>query len=218
MRENLRAVFENKSWASVRKNAPRSGPGSSLENTATLRAALPRLFAQYDVRSFFDAPCGDWFWMRQVDLTGIDYTGADISKALIDENTAQFGRDGVRFLHLDITSDPLPKSDLLLCRDCLFHLKFWLRWQFFENFARSDSRYLLLTMHHVPTNERVHGNGGFKPFNPTVAPFNLPEPLELIPEHSDPVPRSVGLWTREQVAEAVANRDRSDPESAEVGA
>jgi SAM-dependent methyltransferase len=206
MREKLRAYFENRSWAGGRGKSPRSGPGSSLESTAALRAALPRIFAQYSVKTFFDAPCGDWFWMQTVDLSGIDYIGADISKGLVDQNTASFGKDGVRFLHLDITSDPLPPSDLLLCRDCLFHLKFWLRWQFFENFANSQSRYLMLTMHHVAENQRLNGNGGFKPFNPMAEPFNLPEPLEQIAEQAGPEPRSLAIWTREQVAEAVANR------------
>lgn len=205
MRENLRATFENKTWASKRKNAPRSGPGSNMQSTAALRAALPRVFKEYAVHRFLDAPCGDWFWMQTVDLSGIDYIGADISLGLIEQNTASFGRDGVRFQHLDITSDPLPPSDMLLCRDCLFHLKFWLRWRFFENFVRSDIRYLMLTMHHVTQNQRVHGNGGFRPFNPTLEPFNLPQPLELIAEDAEGEPRSLGIWTHDQVAEAVAN-------------
>lgn len=206
MREKLRATFENRTWAGGRNRSPRSGPGSTLESTAALRAALPRIFTQYSVKTFLDAPCGDWFWMQTVDLSGIDYIGADISKSLVDQNTASFGKDGVRFLHLDITSDPLPPSDLLLCRDCLFHLKFWLRWQFFENFAKSQSRYLMLTMHHVDVNQRVLGNGGFKPFNPMAEPFNLPEPLEQIREQTGSELRSLAIWTREQVAEAVANR------------
>lgn len=212
MRDNLRAAFENRTWASVRKNAPRSGPGSNLQSTGALRGALPRIFKEYGVKTFLDAPCGDWFWMQTVDLSDITYIGADISKGLIEENTAKFSRDGVSFLHLDITSDPLPASDVMLCRDCLFHLKFWLRWRFFENVARSDIRFLMLTMHHVTENQRVGGNGGFKPFNPTVEPYNLPPPIEMIAEDADGLPRSVGIWSREQVADAVSRRvlDKSD--------
>ena len=213
MREHLRASFENKTWANKRSKAPRSGPGSDMKSTAALRAALPRVFKDYDVRRFIDAPCGDWFWMQTVDLTGIDYIGADISKSLIDENAARFTRDGVRFLHLDITSDPLPAGDMLMCRDCLFHLKFWLRWRFFESFARSDIRHLMLTMHHIPQNEKARGNGSFTPFNPTIEPFNLPQPLELIDEDTDGPPRSLGIWTRQQIAETVARRSAESADS-----
>lgn len=215
MREKLRSAFETKSWAGGRSKAPRSGPGSDMESTAALRKALPDIFERYSVKRFLDAPCGDWHWMQTVDLDGIDYIGADISKTLIEENTAAFAKDGVRFVHLDITSDELPASDLLLCRDCMFHLKFWLRWQFFENFAKSDSRYLMLTMHHVEVNDRVRVNGGFKPFNPTVEPFNLPQPLEMIPEQTKGTARSLAIWSRAQVKEALLRRKSSGDEEEE---
>lgn len=209
MRDNLRSVFETKSWAGKSGAHPRSGPGSDMASTERLRAALPGIFDRYRVKTFVDAPCGDWFWMRHVDLTGISYVGGDISKDLIDRVTTDHTRPGVSFRHLDITSDPLPASDLFLCRDCLFHLKFWLRWKFFENFAASDGRYLLLTLHHVAENQPVMANGGFKRFDPTKAPFNLAPPLELIRETDDRAgddQRSLGLWSRDQVADALACR------------
>lgn len=184
--------------------------------TERLRAALPGLFGRYRVKTLIDAPCGDWFWMQAVDLTGITYIGGDISAGLIADNQARFAGPGVEFRHLDITSDPLPAGDLFLCRDCLFHLKFWLRWKFFENFVASANRNLLLTMHHVTENQLVLANGGFKRFNPTAAPFNLPAPLEIIRETPDDTPkgehRSLGLWSREQVAEALARRSTDTPE------
>lgn len=210
MRDNLRSVFEQKSWAGKAGVHPRSGPGSDMASTERLRAALPGLFERYQVKTLIDAPCGDWFWMQAVDLTGITYVGADISGGLIADNQARFARPGVSFRHLDITSDPLPSGDLFLCRDCLFHLKFWLRWKFFEAFAASDNRYLLLTMHHVAENLPVLANGGFKRFNPTRPPFSLPDPLEIISETPDGTPdadaRSLGLWSRAQVADALSRR------------
>jgi hypothetical protein len=181
-----------------------------MNRTAALREALPRVFKQYEVKTFLDAPCGDWFWMQTVDLTGIDYIGADISGSLIEENTARFARDGVRFIHLDITADSLPASDMLLCRDCLFHLQFWLRWKFFANFSRSECRHLMLTIDHVDRNDELRENGGFKRFNPMAPPFNLPEPLEMIAETTKGQPRSLGIWTRQQIAEAVQSRRQED--------
>ena len=209
MRDNLRSVFETKTWAGKAGVHPRSGPGSDMAATERLRAALPGIFARYQIKTFVDAPCGDWFWMQAVDLTGITYIGGDISKDLIDTVATRHSGPAIHFRHLDITSDPLPTSDLFLCRDCLFHLKFWLRWKFLENFAASDSRYLLLTMHHVAENAPVVANGGFKRFNPTKAPFNLAPPLETIletDERQGDDQRSLGLWSRRQVADALARR------------
>lgn len=229
MRENLRSAFESKVWGKGRPDVPRSGRGSTLEYTRNLRLALPRIFAQYDVTSFLDAPCGDWFWMQHVDLTGLTYIGGDISKEVVDANIAKFAKPGVTFLHLDITSDPLPTADLMLCRDCMMHLKHPMRWAFFENFAASDCRYMLTTVDHVLRNKRVAANGQFRRFNPMMPPFNFAPALELIPETADSLPedvlqnrvaavdqRSVGLWSKDQVAEALSNRTKARTDAEDV--
>lgn len=214
MRKGLQKIFEQKDWGN-KPGIPRSGDGSTMENTERLRAAFPRIFKDYNVKTFLDAPCGDWFWMQHVDLDGMTYIGGDISHELIEENKSKYDADGREFMHLDITSDALPEADMIMCRDCMFHLKFWLRWAFFENFAKSNIPYLLMTMHHQAVNKRLHQNGGFFRFNPLVEPFNFEDPLEIICETQDELPadiyeredawkeRSLGIWSREQVARAV---------------
>lgn len=220
MRDDLQAVFERKVWTKGSEGATRSGGGSTLEMTQNLRQALPRLFQTLGVKSFLDAPCGDWFWMQHVDLNGIDYIGGDISSEVVQANAKRFSRPGLRFIHHDITSDPLPTVDLMLCRDCLMHLTDDLRWAFFRNFAGSDCRFLLTTVHHVAENNPLSESGQFRRFNPMCAPFNLPQALDMIPETRASLPkevltnqvaapnqRSVGLWSRAQVAAAVAQHD-----------
>ncbi len=219
MRRNLKRVFEGKDWSEGGSH-PKSGFGSSLSYTENLRRALPVLFERYQIRSFVDAPCGDWAWMQHVDLDGIDYTGLDISSSLIAANTAAHVRDGVSFAVADITSDELPSADLFMCRDCLFHLKFWLRWEFFRNFEASGSKYLLMTSNSVETNRNVSENGAFRKFNPTKPPFNFPEPIETIVETAEfddagamvmTSPRgghrSLGLWSRAQVCDVLTRHD-----------
>ena len=218
MRDNLRAAFETMSWAG-KKGSPRSGPGSTLAWTKQLRQALPRVFDQYGVKTFLDAPCGDWFWMQHVDLSALTYIGGDISSEVVAANAARFAKPDVSFLHLDITSDPLPAADMMLCRDCLMHLKTWLRWKFFENFAASDCKYLMTTVHHVLENQNVKANGGYKSFNPAVAPFSFTPALELIPESAETLPadilenrvaapdhQSIGIWSKAQVTDALSRR------------
>lgn len=219
MRDSVRSVFENKSWAG-RRNGPRSGPGSTLAATAALRAALPRIFVEYKVGTFLDAPCGDWTWMQQVDLNGIHYIGGDISTEVVTEVKDMHAAPGREFIHLDITSDALPKVDLMMCRDCLFHLKWWLRWAFFENFVESEIPYLMTTMDYVPRNPRLQRNGDFKKFNPCAAPFNFPDPIESVSETGEinlspdflETPegrkqRSLGIWSRDQVIDALERRE-----------
>ena len=100
---------------------------------------------------------------------------------------------------------------MMMVRDCLFHLKFWLRWAFFDNFAKSNIPYLLMTMHHQEKNNRLGVNGKFKRFNPRAEPFLFEEPLEMIHETVDSLPddltdypnlfavRSMGVWSRDQI-------------------
>jgi hypothetical protein len=123
MREDLQKIFEHRDWSRGTEGVSKSGFNASLRSTKRLRAAFPALFADYQIKRFVDAPCGDFFWMQHVDLTGIEYWGLEISKTLNDFNQ-QFASPTRHFALGDITSDPLPAADLLMVRDCLVHLQF----------------------------------------------------------------------------------------------
>lgn len=122
MEHNAAQVFQKihdeKGWHSQESV---SGWGSELKNTAQIIRELPGLLGRYGVRSMLDAPCGDFNWMRHVNLDGIDYIGADIVQTLVTANQATWTSPSRRFVHLDLLRDPLPDADLILCRDCLFH-------------------------------------------------------------------------------------------------
>jgi len=209
MRENLKAVFEERSWSKGRADTSLSGFNASLRATRRLRAALPQIFVRYGIKSFVDAPCGDWFWMQHVDLSGIDYTGWEISQRLVDLNQ-QNKQQNVAFVMGNITSDPLSCADLVMCRDTLVHLKFDKRWDFFENFVASGSTYLLSTHWFVQGNAWVYRNGGEKPISFLAEPFSFGEPLEWVAETADKLPdnraewadsrnRAMGLWHRDAI-------------------
>src|SRR5438552_4004881 len=59
-----------------------SGSGSNLAQTRVVRRVLPLLVEELGCRSLLDIPCGDYFWMKMLDMD-IDYTGGDIVPALI---------------------------------------------------------------------------------------------------------------------------------------
>ena len=102
----------------------RSGTGSSLRKTANLRRELPLLLSQYRIQSILDVPCGDFHWMKEVDLTGTSYLGVDIVDELITANRARFATKDVEFRRGDFIKETLPRADLVDRRDCFIHYPF----------------------------------------------------------------------------------------------
>ena len=79
-----------------------SGKGSDADQTRIITEALPVLFTNYDVHTVLDIPCGDFHWMKNVDLSNINYTGADIVNDLILQNQENYTTQNIQFSHLDL--------------------------------------------------------------------------------------------------------------------
>jgi SAM-dependent methyltransferase len=181
-----------------------SGTGSAQSQTEFLRHRLPELFQQFGVSAVLDLPCGDFNWMRTVDLRGINYIGGDVVEQLVRLNTQQYACDGRAFRCLDITSDDLPTVDLILCRDCLVHLSFADILLALQNVCRSGSTYLLATTFPLRKRNADIPSGKWRPLNLTAAPFNLPEPVHMLNEHCTEwdgrfADKSLGLWKIEDI-------------------
>ncbi len=185
-------AYASEVWGSSESH---SGSGSELGATTSIRPLLGELFEQLNVRIFLDAPCGDWNWMRLVDLTGVDYVGADIVPAVINVNQSRFSRPGVRFMVADLTSDVLPQADLVLCRDCWVHLSFQDIAAMLENFRRSGATWLLIS-NSPRTNSNPNQFTGlsWRPLNLRLAPFYFPVPLETRTDHYPSFGFEVALW------------------------
>lgn len=183
----------------------RSGEGSTLSYTASIRSALPEMFAKFGIKSVLDAPCGDFNWMRELmnSCPDIDYTGADIVRPMIDQLQQSDTGINRRFVHLDITQDQLPTADLMISRDCWFHLSQELVGSVIRNFADSDIKYLLTTTYYNDgswTNVDLNV-GGFHPIDLLAEPYNFdPAVLHSIEDwHGTHRPRRLCLWSREQI-------------------
>lgn len=192
-RESIfREIRQSNYWGS-RESV--SGPGSELSFTAPIREALPRVLRELGVRSLLDLPCGDWNWMRHVDLRGIEYFGGDIVPELIDANRAAFAGDSIRFERLDLIADPLPRVDLVFCRDCMIHLSLAEIRAALGNIAASGSTWLMATTypdvranHDIPT-------GLARGVNLELAPLRLPPPRMLVREGADfGAVKCMGVW------------------------
>ena len=114
---------------------------------------------------------------------------------LIAENRRKFSDPTRTFLHLDLTNDPLPQSDLVLCRDCLFHFSFRDISRAIANITRSDAKFLLTTTYPALHRNKNVVTGERRRLNLQIAPFSFPVPLMLINEQSsDDNDKHLGLW------------------------
>jgi SAM-dependent methyltransferase len=188
-----------------------SGAGSDFAATLSVREELPRLLQELGVKVILDAPCGDFFWMQQVSLDGIQYIGADIVQSVVQKNIELHENQPLRrFIHADITRADLPKSDLVLCRDCFIHLSFQDIALAIQNFQRSGAVYLLTTTYpSQKINWDIH-TGACRPVALMAEPFAFPPPITLIdenlpsgaPEGEPSFMRSLGLWKLENLRES----------------
>jgi hypothetical protein len=198
-------IYRKNYWQS---DESKSGTGSTLAYTANLREKLPALFREYSIKSIFDAPCGDFNWMCELIQTlDIEYTGADIVEPLIDSVNKRHGGQGKKFIHMDIVTSMLPKADLMICRDCLFHLSYADTRAVLKNFVASGTPYILTTTHKNDgtfTNHDIQ-TGFYRRINLFAPPYALPlTPLARVDDWIAPDPeREMCLWSRDQVAAAL---------------
>jgi hypothetical protein len=187
---------------SIKKKGDResiSGVGSYLKSTIAVRAELPGLLREIETKSLLDAPCGDFNWMSKVHIGDIKYIGVDIVADLIEHNQEHFSSENRTFLHRNIATDPLPRADVILCRDCLVHLSFADISAVLHNFQASGSGYLLTTTF-VNRHENLDiRTGEWRPLNLEVEPFNFSKPIRLINEycadsHGQYKDKHLGLW------------------------
>ena len=197
--DRFQQIFEENAWGNTDSA---SGEGSNLERTKVVRATLPALLRRRGVRSLLDAPCGDFYWMKEVDLGEVDYIGVDIVPHIIERDNDQFAGPGRRFVLGDLVSDVLPNADLVLCRDCLVHLPYGETRRAIANFRKSGAIWLLTTTFTGNRENRDIEIGDWRPINLERPPYSFPPPVELLNEESDEVDeelgafpdKSLGLW------------------------
>lgn len=200
LKEKFSEIYEKNTFGG---RLSRSREGSDLLQTQVIRNDLPKIIQRLSIQSLMDAPCGDWYWMKETNLENVQYIGVDIVEAMLEQNQKNFCSPTRSFLCRDLATDPLPKADLILCRDCLVHLEFEDALRIIENFKRSGAEYLLTTT--FTKRERNIEDGFWRPLNLRLAPFNFPEPLltvtegctEMSGQYAD---KSLGLWRLSEIS------------------
>jgi hypothetical protein len=209
MEEKFQLIYERELWGSKES---KSGLGSELEYTLPLRSWLIENIPMLDVKKLIDAPCGDFNWMRFVlEEVNVEYLGLDIVDSIVKRNNLLFSKPNLSFARANICEDAIPGADLIIVRDCLFHLSDRDINDFLENLNKTDYKYLMTTTHIVNDcyqNENII-TGDFRiidlfsspysfPLNKVVArvndyPPNYPIKREMILLEKKDVPKSIYL-------------------------
>lgn len=177
-KEIFTTIFHTNHWNSEESL---SGPGAEMRQTREVRKALPKIFKQFSIRSLLDIGCGDFNWMKIVDLSELDrYIGVDIVNELITLNTTRYVNEKKKFIELDVVNNPLPRADLVFCRNCFVHLSNDDIYMALNNIKKSRSTFLLTTTYIREKANTDTKQGKWRPINFNIKPFNFPPFIEYI--------------------------------------
>jgi len=198
-------IYRENAWEG---HASVSGRGSDDDQTEVLVKALGGVLRDLKITSMLDAPCGDFHWMKRVELAGIDYIGGDIVAELAAKNQMKYGASGVRFQQMNLCSDALPTVDLVFCRDCIVHLSFADGLAALRNICASGSTYLLTTTFVARKRNDDIRTGDWRALNLEQKPYSLPKPLMTITEYcteadGEFADKSLCLWRIADIAKAL---------------
>ena len=201
MKETHKYYYE----LAVKSGQPPCGTGSVAE--LVVRAGtvdyIKDLIQRLGIKSISDCPSGlyeNWMYLVNPIGLGSSYVGYDINDLVVARNKERY--PSIEFNEFNIVEEVLPKTDLIICRDCLFHLPNQFVINALNNFKKSGSTYLLSTEQRwVKTNNELSpdellNESGNKPINLEIEPFNLGIPLEYHDEKNidDRGIRSMSLW------------------------
>jgi hypothetical protein len=195
--QRFRRIHDTNLWGAP---VSASGLGSEMDATAVLRAELPRLFERLAITSLLDAPCGDAGWINSTNLR-VRLTGVDIVPSLIERLQARAAAGEIKgeYCLADITRDPLPGCDAILCRDALVHLSSANIERAVANFQRSGAGWLIATTFPEWQTNGDCEDGDWRALNFERAPFDWGPPVELVNENCLEAgggwrDKSLGVW------------------------
>lgn len=195
--------FKRRFWGNASGS---SGPNSAHELTPILRQNLQQLLKEYKIHHIVDAGCGDANLIKYLDMSGITYVGVECVPALTELNQTHFKNHSLfSFQTVDVVTEKLPDTQLIICRDVAHYLPNELMFKMLHNFMQSPFEYLLITHNtHAPYSANTETDVGiFRPVNLTQAPFHFPEPLTTIKE--DVFAKEMALFSYDQIQQRLSS-------------
>tara|TARA_Y100000590_G_scaffold22971_1_gene26420 strand:+ start:7951 stop:8643 length:693 start_codon:yes stop_codon:yes gene_type:complete len=200
-KNKFKFIYKNKYWQNI-ENGSLSGSGSNEDTTKNLIKELSTFVKDKEIKTILDIPCGDWRWISKINLDGKRYIGADIVPDLITENTKKYTNDNVKFKCLDLKTDILPNSDLIIVRDLLFHLTIQDIEKCLKNIFKHNFKFIAITNHNTDlSNQNTYVGDRWRPINLLKSPFNLPEPNYKLSDYSTNNPHDINkvlaIWDKD---------------------
>jgi 2-polyprenyl-3-methyl-5-hydroxy-6-metoxy-1,4-benzoquinol methylase len=188
-------IYLDNSWGS---SESKSGPGSRISANKKLLKLLDEFVISHNIKTITDIGCGDFNWMKLFDFEKVDsYTGIDIVSQLIDSNNEKYCSNKINFQFLSVIEDKIPTSDLIICKDVLFHLSYEDALKSIKNIRNSGAKYFISTTFSDFHNIDIK-SGKWRPINLLAEPFLLGETYqywENIEERNDKFSiKSAGVW------------------------
>lgn len=161
-----------------------SGSGSNKIQTLNVIKNINKIIDDYNIKSIFDAPCGDFNWMNYLlkertksNKQNIQYLGADIVQDLILNLKRKYSTQNINFISFDIISKNFPNSELFICRDCFIHFSNKDINKTISNFLESKIKYILITDSIVDDDFENYEikTGEYRKLDLTKKPFDFPK-------------------------------------------
>lgn len=160
---------------------------------------LQSIIVKQNIQTVFEAPCG---LFQPTDVRCL-YMGGDPSRRVIHENRLRATQPHTTFRHVRMLYSRFPEVDLFVCPDFLEWLPFSEAFRLLRRILLSKPRFLALTGYPLLTETWDTAFGDFRPFNPLLPPFQLPESISTIPFPSTPNRRPdkcLFLWKTDSLA------------------
>ena len=114
--ETFTKIYDKKIWGNG------SGAGSSPAYNKKYMEFLQNYLHDKSIKSVLDIGCGDWQHSQFINWEGINYSGLDVVKSVVDKNNNLYGKENIKFFHMDTTMASIPsKFDLVILKDVLQH-------------------------------------------------------------------------------------------------
>jgi SAM-dependent methyltransferase len=154
-----------------------SGLGSLVGSTVTYRYTIESFIRLNDVHSVLDLGCGDWQFSKLIPWENYDisYLGLDLSRVIIEKNTAAFGTERCQFKVIREPSEifGLGRFDLVICKDVLIHVPNSVANEYLDVFDAA-ARYALVTVDAFPS-DRINEDieiGDYRAMDIRKPPFS----------------------------------------------
>ena len=92
--EAFTKIYLDNSWQS---RETKSGVGSEIAETKNVVNKLPELINRFDIKTIFDAGCGDWNWFKEIEID-VNYLGGDIVIPLVDDLKTKYEKENINYL------------------------------------------------------------------------------------------------------------------------